>query len=394
MKCGDSEGLLPGGLLDFQLNDEQLQLKKSVREFAEREIAPNVMKWDEEGEFPLSTIKELGKLGFMGSIFPAEYGGPGMGYVEYATVIEELSRVDGSVGIIVAAHTSLGSNHIFLAGNEEQKKKYVSKLATGEYIGAWGLTEPSSGSDAGSARMTAVRKGNNWVLNGTKTFITNGRYADVLVVIAVTDRTAHTHGLSAFIVEKDTKGFRPGKKENKLGLRASDTSELIFEDCVIPAENLVGKEGDGFIDAMRVLDGGRISIAALSLGMAQGAYEAALKYSKQRKQFGKAISEFQAIQWKLADMATEIEAARLLTMRCASMKDAGLKTTLESSMAKLYASEVAVRCANEGVQIHGGYGFIKDYPAEKFYRDVKLCTIGEGTSEVQRLVIARQLLRE
>jgi len=394
MKCGDSEGLLPGGLLDFQLNDEQLQLKKSVREFAEREIAPNVMKWDEEGEFPLSTIKELGKLGFMGSIFPAEYGGPGMGYVEYATVIEELSRVDGSVGIIVAAHTSLGSNHIFLAGNEEQKKKYVSKLATGEYIGAWGLTEPSSGSDAGSARMTAVRKGNNWVLNGTKTFITNGRYADVLVVIAVTDRTAHTHGLSAFIVEKDTKGFRPGKKENKLGLRASDTSELIFEDCVIPAENLVGKEGDGFIDAMRVLDGGRISIAALGLGMAEGAYECALKYSKQRKQFGKAISEFQGIQWKLADMATEIEAAKLLTFRAAAMKDAGMKTTQESSMAKLYTSEVAVRCANESVQIHGGYGFIKDYPAEKFYRDVKLCTIGEGTSEIQRLVIARQLLKD
>jgi len=302
--------------------------------------------------------------------------------------------VDGSVGIIVAAHTSLCSNHIFLAGTEEQKKKYVSKLATGEYIGAWGLTEPSSGSDAGSARMTAVRKGNTWVLNGTKTFCTNGHYADALVVIAVTDRAAHTHGLSAFIVEKGAKGFRPGKKENKLGLRASDTAELIFEDCLIPAENLLGKEGDGFIDAMRVLDGGRISIAALSLGMAEGAYEAALKYSKQRKQFGKAISEFQAIQWKLADMATEIEAAKLLTLRAASLKDAGSKSTLESSMAKLYASEVAVRCANEGVQIHGGYGFIKDYPAEKFYRDVKLCTIGEGTSEVQRLVIARQLLKD
>jgi hypothetical protein len=317
-----------------------------------------------------------------------------MGYVEYATAIEELSRVDGSVGIIVAAHTSLCSNHIFLAGNEAQKKKYVSKLATGEFIGAWGLTEPSSGSDAGSARMTAKRRGNSWVLNGTKTFCTNGHYADVMVVIAVTDRAAKTHGLSAFIVEKDTKGFRPGKKENKLGLRASDTAEMIFEDCVIPAENLLGKEGDGFIDAMRVLDGGRISIAALSLGMAQGAYEAALNYSKERKQFGKAIGEFQAIQWKLADMATEIDAARLLTMRAASMKDAGMKTTLESSMAKLYASEVAVKCANEGVQIHGGYGFIKDYPAEKYYRDVKLCTIGEGTSEIQRLVIARQLLKD
>jgi alkylation response protein AidB-like acyl-CoA dehydrogenase len=383
-----------GRALDFQLNDEQIQLRKSVREFAEREIAPHVMRWDEAGEFPLATIKELGKLGLMGTIFPPEYGGAGMGYVEYVTAIEELSRVDGSVGIIVAAHTSLCSNHIYLAGNEAQKKKYIPKLATGEFIGAWGLTEPSAGSDAGSARMTAAKARGGWVLNGSKTFITNGHYADVLVVIAVTDRTAHTHGLSAFVVEKDTKGFRPGKKENKLGLRASDTSELIFEDCFIPAENLLGQEGDGFVDAMRVLDGGRISIAALSLGMAQGAYESALKYSRQRKQFGKAISEFQAIQWKLADMATEIEAARLLTMRAASMKDAGMKTTLESSMAKLYASEVAVRCANEGVQIHGGYGFIKDYPAEKFYRDVKLCTIGEGTSEIQRMVIARQLLKD
>jgi alkylation response protein AidB-like acyl-CoA dehydrogenase len=380
--------------LDFQLSDEQQQLKKTVREFAEREILPNVMKWDEACEFPLATVKELGKLGLLGTVFPTEYGGAGMGYVEYVVAIEELSRVDGSVGIIVAAHTSLCSNHIFLAGSEEQKKKYVSNLATGEFIGAWGLTEPSSGSDAGSARMTARRKGNSWVLNGTKTFCTNGHYADVIVVLAVTDRTAHTHGLSAFIVEKDTEGFRPGKKENKLGLRASDTAEMIFEDCVVPAENLLGKEGAGFIDAMRVLDGGRISIAALSLGMAQGAYEAALKYAKERRQFGKAIGEFQAIQWKLADMATEIDAARLLTMRAASMKDAGVKTTMESSMAKLYASEVAVKCANEGVQIHGGYGFIKDYPAEKYYRDVKLCTIGEGTSEIQRLVIARQLLKE
>jgi alkylation response protein AidB-like acyl-CoA dehydrogenase len=317
-----------------------------------------------------------------------------MGYVEYVTAIEELSRVDGSVGIIVAAHTSLCANHIFLAGNKQQKRKYLPRLASGEFIGAWGLTEPGSGSDAGSARMSAARNKQGWVLNGTKTFCTNGHYADVLVVIAVTDRAAHTHGLSAFIVEKGTRGFRPGKKENKLGLRASDTAELIFEDCLIPAENLLGTEGNGFIDAMHVLDGGRISIAALSLGMAQGAYEAALNYSKQRKQFGRAISDFQAIQWKLADMATEIDAARLLTLRAASMKDAGFKTTLESSMAKLYASEVAVRCANEGVQIHGGYGFIKDYPAEKFYRDVKLCTIGEGTSEIQRMVIARQILKD
>ncbi|HEY4843834.1 MAG TPA: acyl-CoA dehydrogenase family protein [Terriglobales bacterium] len=380
--------------MDFQLNDEQLQLKKTVREFAEREMAPHVMRWDEACEFPLATIKELGKLGLMGMIFPPEYGGAGMGYVEYVTAVAELSRVDGSVGIIVAAHTSLCSNHIFIAGNEAQKKKYVPKLASGEFIGAWGLTEPSAGSDAGSARMTATRAKGGWVLNGSKTFITNGHYADVLVVIAVTDRAAHTHGLSAFAVEKDSKGFRAGKKENKLGLRASDTAELIFEDCFVPSENLLGGEGNGFIDAMRVLDGGRISIAALSLGMAEGAYGAALKYSKERKQFGQAISEFQAIQWKLADMATEIEAAKLLTLRAAAMKDAGMKTTLESSMAKLYASEVAVKCANEGVQIHGGYGFIKDYPAEKFYRDVKLCTIGEGTSEIQRLVIARQLLKD
>jgi len=380
--------------LDFQLTDEQQQLRRSVREFAEREILPNVMKWDEAGEFPLATIKELGKLGLMGVVFPPDLGGAGMGYVEYVTAIEELSRVDGSVGIIVAAHTSLCANHIFLAGNQQQKHKYLPRLASGEFIGAWGLTEPGSGSDAGSARMSAVRNKHGWILNGTKTFCTNGHYADVLVVIAVTDRAAHTHGLSAFVVEKGTKGFRPGKKENKLGLRASDTAELIFEDCLIPEENLVGAEGNGFIDAMRVLDGGRISIAALSLGMAQGAYEAALNYSKQRKQFGRAISDFQAIQWKLADMATEIDAARLLTMRSASMKDAGMKTTLESSMAKLYASEVAVKCANEGVQIHGGYGFIKDYPAEKFYRDVKLCTIGEGTSEIQRMVIARQILKD
>jgi alkylation response protein AidB-like acyl-CoA dehydrogenase len=379
--------------VNFELTEEQLHLRKMVREFAEREIAPNVMKWDEACEFPLATIKELGKLGLLGTIFPTEYGGAGMGYVEYATAIEELSRVDGSVGIIVAAHTSLASNHIFLAGDEEQKHKYIPKLASGEFIGAWGLTEPGAGSDAGSARTTAVRKGDKWVLNGTKTFITNGHYADVVVVVAVTDKTAHTHGLSAFLVDAGTKGFKPGKKENKLGLRASDTAELIFEDCEIPLNHLLGKEGDGFIDAMRILDGGRISIAALGLGMAQGAYEAARDYSKERKQFGKAISENQAIQWKLADMATEIDAARLLTWRAAWMKDNNMKTTLESSMAKLYTSEVAVRVANEGVQIYGGYGFIKDYPAEKFYRDVKLCTIGEGTSEIQRLVISRQILK-
>ena len=380
--------------MDFQLTDEQNQLKKSIREFAEREMAPHVMEWDETCKFPAEIIKDLGKMGVMGAIFPLEYGGAGLGYVEYVIAIEELSRVDGSVGITVAAHNSLCANHIFLAGSEEQKRKYIPKLASGQFIGAWGLTEPGSGSDAGGARMSAQRKSGGWLLNGTKTFITKGHYADVIVVIAVSDKTAHTHGLSAFVLEKGTKGFRPGKKENKLGLRASDTSELIFEDCWLPNDALVGKEGDGFIDAMRILDGGRISIAALGLGMAQGAYEAALKYSRQRRQFGKTISEFQAIQWKLADMATEIDAARLLTMRAASMKDAGLKTTMESSMAKLFAGEVAVKCANECVQIHGGYGFIKDYPAEKYYRDVKLCTIGEGTSEIQRLVIARQILKD
>ena len=377
--------------MDFQLSDEQLQLKKMVREFAEREIAPNVMKWDEPGEFPLETVKELGKLGLLGTIFPTEYGGSGMGYSEYIIAIEELSRVDGSIGIIVAAHTSLCSSHIFIAGNEEQKRKYIPKLAIGEFLGAWGLTEPGSGSDAGGARCSAARKGNKWTLNGTKTFITNGHYADVIVVVAVTDRAAHTHGLSAFVVEKGTKGFRAGKKENKLGLRASDTSELVFEDCEIPAENLLGKEGDGFIDAMQVLDGGRISIAALGLGMSQGAYEAAVKYSKERKQFGRSISEFQAIGFKLADMATEIDAARLLTQRAAALKDAGLKTTQESSMAKLYTSEVAVRCANECVQIHGGYGFIKDYPVERIYRDVRVCQIYEGTSDVQKLILQRML---
>jgi len=380
--------------VDFEYTPEQLHLRKAVREFAESEIAPHVMEWDEGQIFPLEVVRKLGKLGYMGAIFPEEFGGAGMGYIEYSIIIEELSRVDGSVGIIVAAHTSLCSNHIFIAANEEQRKKYIPKLATGEWIGCWGLTEPGSGSDAGGARCSAVKRGSKYILNGTKTFITNGHYADVMVVIAVTDKTAHTHGLSAFVVEKGTKGFRPGKKENKLGLRASDTSEMIFEDCEIPAENLLGQEGNGFIDAMRVLDGGRISIAALGLGMAQGAYESALKYSKQRKQFGKSISEFQAIQWKLADLATEIDAGRLLTNRAAWMKDNHMKTTLESSMAKLYTGEVAVKAANEAVQIHGGYGFIKDYPAEKFYRDVKLCTIGEGTSEIQRLVIARQILKD
>jgi alkylation response protein AidB-like acyl-CoA dehydrogenase len=378
----------------FALTDEQEQLRKEIRDFAAREIAPNVMRWDEASEFPHEVVKKLGEMGLMGVIFPVELGGAGLGYVDYALAVEELSAVDGSIGIIVASHNSLCGNHIFVAGNEAQKSKYIPLLASGKWLGAWGLTEPGSGSDAGSARTSAVRKGDRWVLNGNKTFITNGHYADISVIIAVTDKSQGTRGLSAFVVEKGTPGFRPGKKENKLGLRASDTSELIFEDCEIPAENLLGKEGEGFIDSMRILDGGRISIAALSLGIGRGAYDAARSYVKQRHQFGKAISEFQGIQWKLADMATQLDAARLLTQRAAVMKDAGQKTTLESSMAKLMASEVAVRVCDEAVQLHGGYGFIKDYPVEKFYRDVKLCTIGEGTSEIQRLIIAREILNK
>jgi alkylation response protein AidB-like acyl-CoA dehydrogenase len=376
----------------FGLTEEQRQLQSAVRAFAEGEIAPHVSEWDEKSEFPHEVVKKLGEMGLLGVIFPESLGGAGMGYVEYVLAIEELSRVDGSVGIIVAAHNSLCTNHIMLGGNDEQRKRWIPKLASGDWLGAWGLTEPGSGSDAAGARTTAVRKGDCWVLNGSKTFITNGGHANCAVVLAVTDREKGTKGISAFVVEKGTKGFRPGRKENKLGLRASDTSELIFEDCEIPAENLIGKEGDGFKDAMRVLDGGRISIAALSLGMARGALDAAMKYAQERRQFGKAISEFQAIQFKLADMATELDAAWLLTMRAAQMKDAGKKVTMESAMAKLYASEAACRICDEGVQIHGGYGFIKDYPAEKFYRDVRLCPIGEGTSEIQRMVIARELL--
>jgi alkylation response protein AidB-like acyl-CoA dehydrogenase len=377
----------------FTLTEDQEALRREIRDFAAREIAPNVLRWDEASEFPMEVVRQLGAMGLLGVIFPPEYGGAGLGYVDYMLAIEELSAVDGSIGIIVAAHNSLCTNHIFLAGSEAQKKKYLPKLTTGEHLGAWGLTEPGSGSDASAARTTAVLKGDHYVLNGTKTFITNGHYADVSVIIAVTNKEEGTHGLSAFIVEKGAPGFRAGKKENKLGLRASDTSELIFEDCAVPAENLLGKEGEGFVDAMRTLDGGRISIAALSLGIAKGALDASVKYVKQRRQFGKAIAEFQGIQWKLADMATELDAARLLTLRAAVLKDAGKRVTQESAMAKLYASEVAVKICNEAVQLHGGYGFIKDYPVEKFYRDVKLCTIGEGTSEIQRMVIGREILK-
>jgi len=377
----------------FTLTEDQEALRREIRDFAAREIAPNVLRWDEASEFPMDVVKQLGQMGLLGVIFPPELGGAGLGYVDYMLAIEELSAVDGSIGIIVAAHNSLCTNHIFLAGTDAQRAKYIPRLASGQALGAWGLTEPGSGSDAAAARTTATRTSAGWVLNGNKTFITNGHYADVSVIIAVTDKSQGTHGLSAFIVEKGTPGFRPGKKENKLGLRASDTSELIFEDCEIPEENLLGNLGEGFVDAMRTLDGGRISIAALALGIGRGALDASVKYVGQRRQFGKAIAEFQGIQWKLADMATELDAARLLTLRAAVLKDAGQRVTRESAMAKLYASEVAVRICDEAVQLHGGYGFIKDYPAEKFYRDVKLCTIGEGTSEIQRMVIAREILK-
>jgi alkylation response protein AidB-like acyl-CoA dehydrogenase len=377
----------------FGLTDEQEQLRREVRTFAEREIAPHVSEWDEKSEFPHAVVKKLGQMGLMGVIFPEELGGAGLGYVEYVLAVEELSRVDGSVGIIVASHNSLCTNHINIGGNDAQKKRWISKLASGEWLGAWGLTEPGSGSDAGGMRTTAVRGDGGWILNGSKTFITNGTYADCALVLAVTDKENGTRGgISAFLVERGTPGFRSGKKENKLGLRASDTAELIFENCFVPDDCLVGDLGGGFKDAMRTLDGGRISIAALSLGIARGALDAAAKYAKQRKQFGKAISDFQAIQFKLADMTTQLDAAWLLTMRAAQMKDQGKKVTREAAMAKLFASEAACRICEEGVQIHGGYGFIKDYPAEKFYRDVKLCTIGEGTSEIQRIVIARELL--
>jgi alkylation response protein AidB-like acyl-CoA dehydrogenase len=379
--------------MEFSFSEELLEIKRIVRDFAEKEIRPHVMEWDEKQIFPSDVLRQLAELGFLGVLIPAQYGGAGLGYLEYVTIVEELSRVDGSIGISVAAHNSLCTGHIFNSGNEDQRRRFVVPLAKGEKIGAWSLTEPEAGSDAGGTQTVARLDGAHWVLNGQKTFTTHGTYGDICVAMAVTDKSAGHHGISAFILEKGMPGFTSGKKENKLGLRASDTSTVIFDDCRVPKENLLGQPGNGFIDALKVLDGGRISIAALAVGMAQGAYEAALNYAKQRKQFGKAIAEFQAIQFKLADMATEIAAARLLTHRASWMKDQGMQTTEQSSMAKLYAGEVAVRVANECVQVHGGYGYIKDYPAEKFYRDVKLCTIGEGTSEIQRLVIAREILR-
>ncbi|MEP7213163.1 MAG: acyl-CoA dehydrogenase family protein [Acidobacteriota bacterium] len=379
--------------MNFELNEEQKQIKYSVREFAESEIRPHVMEWDEAQHFPVELRPKLAELGLMGVLFPEEFGGAGMGYIEYATIIEELGRVDGSVGLSVAAHNSLCSNHIYQFGSDEQKRKYLAPLAQGGSFGAWGLTESQAGSDASGTRTTAIRSNGGWKVNGSKNFITHAIACDTLVAVAVTDKEKGNKGISAFIFDKSMEGFRSDKKENKLGMRASETASVVFEDCYVPDENRLGNEGEGFYQAMQILDGGRISIAALSVGIAQGAYEAALKYSKERQQFGTPISNFQAIQFKLADMAMQIEAARLLTYQAAALKDAGKKTTRESAMAKLFASEAAVKVSEESVQIHGGYGYTKDYPAEKFWRDSKLCTIGEGTSEIQRMVIAKQLLK-
>ncbi|MEZ5345495.1 MAG: acyl-CoA dehydrogenase family protein [Pyrinomonadaceae bacterium] len=379
--------------MNFELNEEQEQIKYSVREFAESEIRPNVMEWDESQHFFDELRPQLAELGLLGVLFPEEYGGSGMGYVEYATIIEELGRVCGSVGLSVAAHNSLCSNHIFTFGNEEQKQKYLTPLAKGESWGAWGLTEAQAGSDASGTRTNAVTENGHYVVNGSKNFITHAISCNTLVAVAVTDKDKGNKGISAFIFDKSMEGFRSDHKENKTGMRASETASVVFEDCRVPRENLLGNEGEGFLQAMKILDGGRISIASLSVGIAQGAYEAAVKYAKERQQFGRPIAEFQAIQFKLADMATQIEAARLLTLQAAFLKDNGKSVTKQSAMAKVYASEVAVRVSEESVQIHGGYGYTKDYPAEKFWRDSKLCTIGEGTSEVQRLVIAKQLLR-
>jgi len=378
--------------VDFTFTDDQEMLRRTVREFAEQEIAPTMMEFDEKQEFPREIMAKVGELGLLGIIFPEEYGGAGLTYIDYVIAVEEISRVDGSIGIAVAAHNSLCSNHIYECASEEQKRRYLPKLTTGEWIGAWSLTEPTAGSDASGTRTQARRDGDDWVLNGSKTFTTHGAVGDLCVVFAVTDPSKGKHGISAFAVEKGTPGYRAGKKENKMGLRASDTSEVIMEDCRVGDDQLLGKPGEGFVDAMKVLDGGRISIAALALGMARGAYDAALKYATEREQFNKPIATFQAIQFMLADMATEIDAASLLINRAAWLKDRGMKVNRESAMAKLYASEVGVRVCDRALQIFGGYGYVKDFPVEKFYRDVKLCTIGEGTSEIQRLVIARDLL--
>ena len=379
--------------IDFEQSEGQAMVAQMVKDFGDKFIRPNMMKWDESQEFPIEVFHQMGKLGLMGVLVPVEYGGAGLGYMEYVTAIAEISRIDGSIGLSMAAHNSLCTNHILQFGSEEQKQNYLPKLASGEWIGAWGLTEPNTGSDAGNMRTVAIREGDYYILNGSKNFITHGRSGKVAVVIARTGEVGDSHGMTAFIIEKGTKGFSAGKKENKLGMRASETAELIFADCKIHKSQMMGDEGDGFVQSLKVLDGGRISIAALSLGIAQGAFDAALHYSKERQQFNKPISTFQGISFKLADMATKIEAARLLTFRAAELKNMGKSVNKESAMAKLFASEVAVDVANEGVQIFGGYGYIKDYPAEKYYRDAKLCTIGEGTSEIQKLVISRCILK-
>ncbi|HXU13185.1 MAG TPA: acyl-CoA dehydrogenase [Candidatus Binatia bacterium] len=380
--------------MDFHLTEEQELTRQTVRDFAEREIAPGALQRDETQEFPRDIMKKLGGMGMLGAVFPPEYGGAGLKYLDFVLVIEELARVDGSIALSVAAHNSLCTNHIFMAGNEEQKRRYMVPLARGEKIGAWSLTEPTAGSDASGTRSTAVRDGGDWVLNGSKTFATHGSVCDTAVVFAVTDKARGKHGISAFILEAGMQGFRAGKKENKMGCRASDTAEIVMADCRVPDANRLGQEGQGFIDALRILDGGRIGIGALGVGIAQGAFEQATAYAKSRRQFGRPIADFQAVQWMLADSAMEIHAARLLVQRAAFLKDAGKDVTRAASMAKLYSSETAVRVAGRAVQIHGGYGYVKEYPVERAYRDARICTIGEGTSEIQRLVIARLLLGE
>lgn len=380
-------------MMNFDYSETQKMVAESARDFAQQYILPHVMEWDEAQTFPVEVFKRAGELGFMGVLVPEELGGSGLGYHEYIAVLEEISKVDPSIGLSVAAHNSLCTNHILSFGNEEQKHRWIPKLATAEWIGAWGLTEHNTGSDAGGMNTTAVKDGDHWVLNGAKNFITHGKSGDVAVVIARTGEKGDSHGMTAFVVEKGTTGFTSGKKENKLGMRASETAELIFSDCRIPDANRLGEVGDGFVQSMKVLDGGRISIGALSLGIAKGAYEAALKYSKERVQFGKPICEFQGISFKLADMATEIEASELLLHKAAFLKNEGRPMTKLSAMSKMYASEVCVKVANEAVQIHGGYGYTKDFPVEKFYRDSKLCTIGEGTTEIQKLVISRNILK-
>jgi len=379
--------------MDFSQNETQKMIAQSIRDFAEKEIRPNIMLWDEAQTFPVELFKELGAMGFMGILVPEELGGSGLGYHEYITIVEEISKVDPSIGLSVAAHNSLCTNHILTFGNDEQKKKWIPKLATGEHIGAWGLTEHNTGSDAGGMNTTAVKDGDFWIINGAKNFITHAISGDIAVVIVRTGEKGDSKGMTAFVFEKGMQGFTSGRKENKLGMRASETAELIFDNCRIPDGNRLGEVGQGFVQAMKILDGGRISIGALSLGIAKGAYEASLKYSKERYQFGQAISQFQGISFKLADMATEIEASELLLHKAAYLKEQHLPVTTLGAMAKMYSSEVCCKVANDAIQIHGGYGYTKDYPVEKFYRDAKLCTIGEGTTEIQKVVIARNILK-